>query len=108
MRIYIAGPYGEHKPKDVIAENVRRADAVGRVLLAQGHQVFVPHKMTHNWEDDPLLNLVMFMRLDDSFLTHWAEGIVRIPGRSPGSDWEMARAEQLGLVVIDCPTEQTP
>ena len=26
MRIFIAGPYGDHNPKEVIAENVRKAD----------------------------------------------------------------------------------
>ena len=36
MRIYVAGPYGDTQPKDVIAENVRRADAVGRDLLRRG------------------------------------------------------------------------
>tara|TARA_Y100000310_G_scaffold282077_2_gene303054 strand:+ start:975 stop:1355 length:381 start_codon:yes stop_codon:yes gene_type:complete len=101
MRIYVAGPYGDTQPKDVIAENVRRADAVGRDLLAHGHQVYVPHKMTHHWEDDARLNLDMFMVLDDSFLSMWADAIVRIPGESKGADWEMARSQELGLVEVD-------
>ena len=100
MRVYIAGPYGDRNPKDVIAENVARADAVARELMAQGHLVYCPQKMSHHWEDDDRLTLDMFMRLDDSFLTHWAEAIIRVPGESKGADWEMARAEQLGLAVL--------
>ena len=100
MRVYVAGPYGDTQPKEIIAENVRRADELGRLLLFRGHQVYVPHKMAHHWEDDPLLTLDMFRELDDSFITHWAEAIVRIPGESKGADWEMARARQLGLVVM--------
>lgn len=100
MRIYVAGPYGDHQPKDVIMENVRRADEVGRALLAQGHHVYVPHKMSWHWEDDSRLTRQMFLSLDDSFLTHWAEAIVRIPGYSKGADWEMHRAEELGLTIV--------
>ena len=100
MRVFIAGPYGDHNPKDVIARNVARADLVARDLLAQGHQVYCPHKMSWGWEDDARLTREQFLALDKSFLEHWAEAIVRIPGVSPGADGEMARARELGLIVI--------
>ncbi|MBU2177434.1 MAG: DUF4406 domain-containing protein [Gammaproteobacteria bacterium] len=101
MRIFIAGPYGDHNPKDIIAENVHKADEVARNLMAQGHQVYCPHKMSWGWEDDPRLTYAQFHELDNTFLLHWAEAIIRIPGHSPGADAEMALAEKLGLVIID-------
>ena len=100
MRVFIAGPYGDHKPRDVIAENVRRADKVARDLMAQGHQVYCPHTMSHGWEDDDRLTREQFLALDRSFLLLWAEAIYRIPGESAGADGEMLDAEVLGLKVL--------
>lgn len=100
MRVFISGPYGDHNPKDVIAANVARADKVARDLMAQGHQVYCPHKMTWGWEDDPRLSRKDYLELDKSFLRHWAEAIIRMPGESPGADGEMEEAKQLGLIVL--------
>ena len=101
MRVFIAGPYGDHNSKHVIAENVRRADQVSRDLMAQGHQVYCPHKMSWGWEDDKRLTRDQFLELDNSLLKLWAEAIVRIPGDSPGADAELALAERIGLVVME-------
>lgn len=100
MRIFIAGPYGDHNSKEVIAENVRKADEVARNLMAQGHQVYCPHKMSWGWEDDTRLTRQQFLELDISFLEHWAEAICRISGDSPGADGEMAIAHKLNLKLI--------
>jgi len=97
MRIFIAGPYGDHNPKHIIARNVERADRVARDLMAQGHQVYCAHKMSWGWEDDKRLSHEQFIALDMSYLHHWAEAICRIPGESPGADGEMAEAKKLGL-----------
>jgi len=100
MRVFVAGPYGDHNPKDVIAANVAKADKVARDLMAQGHQVYCPHKMSWGWEDDPRLTREQYLELDKSFLRHWAEAIIRIPGHSPGADGEMEEAVVLGLIVL--------
>ena len=101
MRIFVAGPYGDHNPKEIITANVARADKVARDLMAQGHQVYCPHKASWGWEDDPRLTREQYLELDRSFLRYWAEGIIRIPGDSPGADGEMTLATWLGLQVLD-------
>jgi len=103
LRLYIAGPYGDKNPKDTIRENVKRADDWARHLVTIGHQVYCPHKMSWGWEDDAKLNGLLFQTLDVSFLEHWAEGLVRLPGVSKGSDFEVVTATQLGLPVYFLP-----
>ena len=93
MRIFVSGPYGDHNPKEIIAENVRKADLVARCLMALGHQVYCPHKMSYGWEDDERLTTEQFYELDKSFILHWAEAIIRIPGKSVGADGEIKLAE---------------
>ena len=101
MRVFIAGPYGDHNPKDVIVANVQKADKVARDLMALGHQVYCPHKMSWGWEDDSRLTREQFLELDLSFLRYWAEAIYRIHGESSGADGEMAEAQRLGLLVME-------
>ena len=100
MRIFIAGPYGDHNSKEVIAENVKQADKVARDLMAKGHQVYCPHKMSWGWEDDPRLTREQFLALDKTFLELWAEAIYRIDGDSPGADGEMKIARELRLTIL--------
>ena len=100
MRIFIAGPYGDHNSKEVIAQNVARADAVARDLMAMGHWVFCLHKMSWGWEDDGRLTREQHLVNQLTFIHHWAEVIYRIEGDSPGSDGEQKLAEALGLPVF--------
>lgn len=99
-RIFVSGPYGDHNPPDIIAENVRRADELARWLVTQGHEVYCPHMMSHGWERDERLTRADFMRVDESFMRHWAQGVYRLPGHSPGSDAEETLAKELGLPVV--------
>lgn len=99
MRIFIMGPYGDHNPPEVIAQNVARADAVARDLMAMGHQVYCPHTMSHGWERDARLSRESFLKLDRSFLYLWAEACFRLPGESPGADAEEELAKSLGKPV---------
>jgi hypothetical protein len=101
MRIFISGPYGDNNPKEVIAENVRKADELARYLLSKGHQVYCPHKMSWGWEDDKRLTTEQFYELDKSFLRYWANAIVRIPGESKGADGEMLLAKDMKLKVYE-------
>lgn len=99
FRIYVAGPYGDHNPKEIIQQNVDNADAVSRELLKRGHLPFCPHKMTHHWEDDGGLVLDDFMRLDFSMIRTWADCLLRLPGDSKGSDAEVEFALSLDKPV---------
>ncbi len=100
MRIYIASPYGDHNTDEIIAENVTRADAMARELVLQGHVVFCPIKMTWNWQKDTRLKPDHWWRNDMDILEHWAEAIFRLPGLSEGCDREIARAQELGLIIL--------
>ena len=99
-RFAIIGPYGDGQPWEVRAKNVARAEEVARNLTAQGHQVMCAFLMTHYWLPDNRLSREHFLPLSRSILEHWAEAVVRIPGDSPGTDEEEARAYELGLPVI--------
>ena len=101
MRVYIAGPYGDHNPPEVIAVNVARADAIARELVLLGHDVYVPHKMTWHWEQDKRLTGKDFTRLDYSFMLNWAEAVLRLPGESKGADEEVGWAREQELKVFN-------
>lgn len=106
MRVYIAGPYGDTNPEEVIAANVRRADRVARAFMRLGDSVYVPHKMSWGWEKDTELKRYDFLHLDETFLRYWATAIYQIPGVSSGADYETTRARELGLRVL--PIEYIP
>ncbi len=101
MRIFVAGPLGDHNPPDVIAANTDRADQLARDLMALGNQVYCPHSHSRDWGKDKRLTTEQFYALDKTFLMFWAEAIVRIPGESKGADGEMKLAMVLGLHVVD-------
>lgn len=103
MRVFVSGPYGDHNPPEIIERNVMAADRVSRELMVQEHEVYCPHKMSWGWERDARITRRQYLELDMSFLLHWAEAFVRIPGRSPGADAETAMAKDLGLLELPCP-----
>lgn len=98
MRIFVAGPYGDRLSKEQIQANVDKADEIGRALLKLGHTPYIPHKMTHHWEDDPELTREMYLRLDREWL-RLCDAIYFF-GHSEGADAELALAEHLGLLVF--------
>ena len=101
MRVYIAGPYGDTNSDWKIQQNVDRADETARNVLAAGHNVFCPHKMTHRWEKDTRFTTQDFIDLDLSFISLWADCILRIPGESKGADIEVDYARMLRLPIYD-------
>lgn len=109
MRIFVAGPWGDYAKRgnlyelEQIEANINKADEVGQALVRAGHEVYVPHTMCRTWSGKfPRETMV---RLDNSFLEHWAEAIYRIPGESVGSDAEVAHARELGLTVLVGPPQ---
>jgi hypothetical protein len=100
MRIFVAGPYGNHNSKDLITQNVKNADSIGRVLMSLNHQVYIPHKMSWGWENDSRITRQQCLVLDISFIEHWAQGLYRLPGESPSADVEVAAAQMLKLPIF--------
>lgn len=93
MRVYIAGPYSAGEQ----AELVREAVLVGLAVFRHGHMPFIPHlyHFAHYLCPQPY---EAWMTLDLSWLAV-CDGLIRLPGTSPGADREVERARQLGLVV---------
>lgn len=93
MRIYVAGPITKG---DQFA-NVRAAMDAGRELMALGHAPFIPHVTCffhlvhpHDYET--------WMAYDAAWIDV-CDGLLRIPGESPGADREVAYATACGLPV---------
>jgi len=94
MRIYIASAYS----KGDVAINVRTAILAADELVKRGHVPYIPH-LTHFWHLISPKDYDFWLDYDNSFLDHWAEGVLRVPSYSLGADKEMARARRLGLPV---------
>jgi hypothetical protein len=98
-RIYIASPYGDHNSLAVRDANVAIADSIARQLALLGHEAITPLRLTHGWGDDARLDAAHWWAVDESLLSHWAQALLRLPGDSPGADYEEAIARSLGLPV---------
>jgi len=92
MKIYIAGPYAGDTEKNVEAACVA-ADAVSRL----GHYPFVPH-LTMYWHRPPLRSHDFWLLQDLEWL-RICDAVLRIGGKSPGADAEVAEAIKLGIPV---------
>lgn len=93
LKIYIAGPYTHGDT----AEHVREAILVGLAVADLGHAPFIPHlyHFAHMLSPRPY---EFWMTLDLTWLAA-CDGVLRLPGHSPGADREVERAKVLGLPV---------
>ena len=94
MRVYIASAY----TKGDVAVNVRTAMMVADELVKRGHTPYVPH-LTHFWHLMSPKEVEFWYEYDNSFLDHWAEGLLRLNNESTGADNEVIRAQTLGIPV---------
>lgn len=100
MRIFVAGPYGDSNPKDVIKANVMAADEIGRTLLKMGHIPFIPHKMTWGWEDDQEIAGGSYLSMNLEWLS-LCDAIFMLPTwmDSVGATNERSFARSNGILV---------
>lgn len=86
--VYIAGPYRNGHPVEVVKRSIIAANAVA----AAGYFPFVPHSMTWDWA-------MRFDHGEDSWLGYclaWVErcdALIRLPGKSEGADHECRIAD---------------
>jgi hypothetical protein len=94
LRVYIAGPYSTDPQACTAA-----AIAAGTAILDAGHAPLVPH-LAHYWETlygpRPYED---WMRIDLAWIEA-ADVVLRLPGRSPGADREVAVAVACGIPVV--------
>jgi hypothetical protein len=98
LRIFVAGPYGDMGPKEKIAENVERAESVGKALALKGHFPLIPHTMLHGWEKDPRFSVKHFKAIDFKWL-EFCDALFFL-GESPGAIIEREIAIKKGLQIF--------
>ena len=102
-RVYVAGPIsgGPDHPNDsdTILLNVHAAIIAGQRLMRAGFAPMVPH-LSHYWDKMfPGMNTWNdWLELDEAWIEK-AELMLRLPGRSAGSDREVKLARKLGIPV---------
>jgi nucleoside 2-deoxyribosyltransferase len=104
--VYIAGPYlGASKHHDArsylaIDENISVARKVMVELVALGYGVFCPHMHSAHMEVmAPTASADYWYEIDLHFLKS-CDALLRIPGRSHGSDMEVAFALENNIKVF--------
>lgn len=96
LLVYVAGPVHGSGTQPA---NLRAAITIAHALLAMGYVPFVPH-LYLLWEFHRSdVTEADFQKMCDAFLER-CHILVRFPGESPGSDLEVAKADQLGIPVV--------
>lgn len=93
-RVYIAGPYSNGD----IEANVRNAILAAHELADLGFAPFVPH-LSHYWDIIKKRPYQFWLDLDNQFLP-FCNGLLRLPGKSNGSDKEVDLAKSLAIPVF--------
>ncbi len=93
--VYIAGPYRNGHPIEVVKKVVIAAEAIASL----GYFPFLPHSVTRDWA-------MRFDHPEDAWIGYcmaWVrrcDALVRLPGESEGSDHEMRVADEIGIPVF--------
>lgn len=98
LRIFVAGPYGDNQPPEIIANNVQRARDVGKELALKGHYPFIPHTMLHGWETDQRFTIDNFKAIDLKWL-EFCDALFFI-APSTGANFEKEIAARKGLQIF--------
>ena len=98
LRFFIAGPYGDTEPQEIINKNVEIANNIGKQIALKGHFPFIPHKMLHGWERDGRFSEENFKRIDNKWL-EFCDAIFFI-SESKGANEELVLARSKGLQIF--------
>ena len=98
LRIFVAGPYGDNEPSEIIIKNIQTASDVGKSLALKGHFPFIPHTMLQGWEKDKRFSTDTFKNIDFEWLDYCDALFLVAP--SPGADVEMEIAKRKGLQIF--------
>jgi nucleoside 2-deoxyribosyltransferase len=90
--IYIAAPY-----TSAPEENVKKALQAADKLYAKGYIPYVPH-LSHHWHTQSPKSYEQWMEMGSAVLER-CDGLLRLPGESPGADREIHYAISLGKPV---------
>lgn len=96
-KIYIAAPYSATSP-ELTQANVDTAIAVANQLLVEDFTPFCPH-LYHFWDQRFPQSYQAWIDLCLAWLPA-CHGLLRLPGKSPGADGEVAEAHRLLIPVF--------
>lgn len=94
-RVYILGPLTS---SGNVSDNLARATAATRALIAAGFAPFCPH-LTYHVDPGGEYPHTTLMEIELPWVSV-ADAVLRLPGESLGADLEVARAEELGIPVF--------
>lgn len=94
LKVYVAGPMTFGDP----SANMRKGMKVGMLLWERHFLPHVPH-LTHFWDMVCPAGREVWLRMDLEELKG-CDALFRIPGKSPGADWEEERARERGIPVF--------
>lgn len=93
--IYISGPLTQGDR----AENLANAIEAAETLRKLGFTPFIPHAMTHEWQNRRQHDEDYWLSFDLEWLVK-CDAVIRLPGFSPGGDVETAFADAHGIPVF--------
>ena len=97
--VYVSGPITDHPQGPWMG--VRDACDVGKILLDAGYAPHIPH-LSHFWDDarpDHDLKYEQFLDIDLAVVPR-CDALIRLPGKSAGSDREVQAATSAGIPVF--------
>ena len=103
--IFISGPYSPQdivelsKKKEIIDNNVEKANEIALKIAIKGHYPFVPHTMMKNWEDEYDISRDMEQKICHKWLEK-CDAMYFIAS-SVGADCERQRANVLNLPIFN-------
>lgn len=93
--IYVAGPIAKPDP----GENINKALKVADELFLHGFAPFIPH-LSYLWHIASPKHYEGWMSLDFAWIER-CDGLLRIPGESPGADREVKFARDRGIPIFE-------
>jgi hypothetical protein len=93
--VFISGPYTQGSVKD----NVNEAIKVANKIIDIGGLPLIPH-LFHYIEKHNTRNYDIWLNLALALLDR-ADCLLRLPGFSPGADYEVAKAMELNIPVFN-------
>ena len=90
--IYIAAPYSSNPEM-----NVTKALEAADILFERGYIPVIPH-LYHQWHNISPKSYDKWMEMGSAMLER-CDGVLRLPGESPGADEEVRMAQELDKPV---------
>ena len=99
VRVYVAGPLTSGATYDALCNNMTQAFKVADHLMKHNYAPFLPH-LSHYWNLISKHSWGEWLDYDEAWV-EVCDAVLRLPGRSPGADREVAYATGRHIPVFD-------